>query len=68
MSALEDGAMLEEGEKSLFQSCQEVSEADFRFVENCVAGEETKEEIRDILLERVAMKAWKIYQGRKMLN
>ena len=54
-----------QGEMSLFQSCQEVSDADFRFLEACSAEKENKEEITDLLMERLLMKGWQIYQGRE---
>ena len=60
MSALEDGET--EKEMSFFHSCQEVSDADFRFVEECASEKEVKE-VRDILLERLVLKAWNIYEG-----
>ena len=61
MSALEDGETAEK-EMSFFHSCQEVSDADFRFVEECASEKEVKEEVTDILLERLVLKAWKIYE------
>ena len=48
---------------SLFRSCQEISQADFRFLEECLAEKEESEGITDILLERLVMKGWEIYQG-----
>jgi len=59
----------EQGEEmSLFQSCQEVSQADFRFLEACSAEKEGKEEITDVLLERLVMKGWQIYQNSGFLQ
>ena len=52
-----------EEEMSLFRSCQEISQADFRFLEECLAEKEESEGITDILLERLVMKGWEIYQG-----
>ena len=58
------GEMVEvEDEMSLFRSCQEVSEADFKFVEECAVEKDNREEVRDILMERLVMTAWKIYEG-----
>ena len=58
------GEMVEvEDEMSLFRSCKEVSEADFKFVEQCAVEKDNREEVRDILMERLVMKAWKIYEG-----
>ena len=58
------GEMVEvEDEMSLFRTCQEVSEADFKFVEQCAEEKDNREEVRDILMERLVMKAWKIYEG-----
>ena len=60
--------MEEEGqEMRVFQSCQEVSDADFRFLEECAAEKVKKEEITDVLLERLVRQTWQIYQGRRML-
>ena len=40
-----------------------VREADFKFVEQCAVEKDNREEVRDILMERLVMKAWKIYEG-----
>ena len=61
-------AEMEMAEISVFQSCEEIPDVDFRFVEECAAKKEEKEEVTDILLERLVMKAWKVYQVGDLLN
>ena len=66
MAALEDRKTEDEGQQGLFQSCQEVSDADWRLLEECAAEKIDKEEITDVLLERLVMQGWQVYQGRMM--
>ena len=59
-------AEMEMAEISVFQSCEEIPDVDFRFMEECAAKKE--EEVTDILLERLVMKAWKVYQVDHLMN